>query len=290
MTQVRNKILEVGLDLKTHQSSGHIVCPHCNGGGTNEKSFVVTRIPDGLLYVCHRAACMYRGFIPSRGACDVALEKRETPRKPTEPWRGLWPMELAYFASVFDIDADHCGFMYGLHSKRVYMPVLNIYGYPLGFVARAYPDLGCDAKPKALTYKENLYYPWAHYSHDINLFSDTVIVTEDILSAEKVKGVALMGTSMAPQVAAELANNFNRLVLWLDSNAHMAALSIKKKYSLLFNDVRIILYNGHDPKNLTHTHIQDILNEYGIKHTMCQPTAAELRHTARDSKERILVR
>lgn len=105
------------------------------------------------------------------------------------------------------------------------------------------------------------------YAHNLNT-SNYIVVTEDILSAIKVGGVAkacsILGTNMTGVKAMRLAAEYEQVILWLDSDEAGVDGAEKAKRELHMQGVEhvIIICTALDPKCLPHSKIKSTLEAY----------------------------
>jgi len=261
----RNIISEIkllALDLAIADSLRG-VCPFCNA---REHSFTITRNEEGLLYNCYRDSCPPEdssGFIGTmpQNVLDVSSFKKEKKfrAKPFKyPTTGL-PLdmeEILYslygFIPVCKWDTGHF---------RLVFEARNYEGYTYGYVAKALSGYTRWKGPKSVNYFDtpgpHLYYPPFFKSPTVHLGpggylnTESVTIVEDCISAQKVNGVALLGTHMTDEQALSLRKHFNRLIIALDPDAAAAAQRIYRKYNLYFDNIRILDLDK-DPKDTSY--------------------------------------
>jgi len=94
--------------------------------------------------------------------------------------------------------------------------------------------------------------------------SDTIILTEDILSAIKVSrnqlvcSAPLLGSSLASNFEEELVNSYKSVYVWLDRDKAKTAVKIKNRLKGLGLDSKVIITNL-DPKEYNNKEIEQWL-------------------------------
>lgn len=65
LLELGDLLLDKGIEVDDLSFGTHrAICPECNGGSSNEKSFAVTLYEEGVaLFICHRATCEYTGRV-----------------------------------------------------------------------------------------------------------------------------------------------------------------------------------------------------------------------------------
>lgn len=240
------------------------VCPFCKA--SHEKSLCVTRDRTGILYNCFRAKCGAKGFIPTTSAILEASHKQKQfkPKKFLYPLRNFTDEELSEYFDKYEIPhalIRENGWRYDHTNGRVYMPILTQDGFVAGAVAKTLPNTAWPG-PKAVTYWYNDV-PMLHYPKEVAPKGRTVAVVEDIFSSVKmaqlVPCVALMGTSLTERAAAALVREYSHLLIVLDPGAEAQAVSIRNKYRLYFEDVRVLTLEK-DPKDTITTELERAIN------------------------------
>jgi hypothetical protein len=90
-----------------------------------------------------------------------------------------------------------------------------------------------------------------------------VVVVEDSVSAIKVSRVCdcspLWGANISTHKALGLSRLYSKLVIWLDSDKYATAVKLANKFSVLFEDVKVV-YTENDPKEYSTEAIREHLN------------------------------
>lgn len=234
------------------------VCPWCNGGHSNEVSFVVRNISGTISYKCYRATCaaLYRSSGRLGTSAPVRGNRVGKPAKsPTRPYKGaLEPLPgeyLTMFRERFGLkptELSAAGFKYAPDRDRIYMPVYGPNGRLRGAQLRSYDESAwrkADAHPETNT-------PWQGFyqlgqGRPTNIVNPrTLVVVEDQVSAIKVaryyNTMALLGTNFTGDKAAELAGlNARNVLLALDEDATGQAIDIMRRNMLLLKGISVVL-------------------------------------------------
>lgn len=221
---------------------GRGVCPICKGGRTEEKSFIAVVTSKGTFYKCYRASCGIQGYTDNFTVTPVGMPVGGT-KKPftyeTIPLSEEW---LKFFADKFELtklDIEFAEWKYCPSEDRIVMPVKNPLGLTLGVQARSYRS---NVRTKSLNYKEVLTEPFiSWFIRPSNPEKVPLFVMEDQVSALKmsrfVPSLALIGTEISLEKAAEISKYFRNIVLILDADAWHKSLKLKKKITSLFPEM-----------------------------------------------------
>jgi hypothetical protein len=225
---------------------------------------------DGYSAYCWR--CSDHGWIPhpqpslaERLAALVKVREAElhdtatlTLPEPRQPNPQLWPAHVRvwlYKAGLSNDDIEGLGFYYCDRLQRVVMPVYH-HGTLLYWQARGFnKDRAKYINP--IVPKDTLV---ARFGK-----GDTLVLTEDILSAHKVGKVteawALMGTALTDGVATLIAATTKPVLIMLDPDKAgiRARGKIYKQLGALGADVRIARLD-RDPKLLTKEELLQCVN------------------------------
>jgi len=155
-----------------------------------------------------------------------------------------WSIEGVYFKKK-DIH---------IHPMLIF-PVFDIAGNLLFWQGRNFGDEG----PKYMTfgYKEKIYHILEN-----NAIADTIVLTEDLVSAIKVSRVCstmpLFGSTVSLERLKTLSARFKHLRIWLDMDKVTEALKTRLKASLLFETAEVIVAEK-DPKEYNTEDIRNFL-------------------------------
>jgi len=260
-THIENTIKTDCLSLAVDKSMT-TTCPFCDGGTSHEKSFSITRECHGILYHCFRATCHAAGFIPAIAGTAVAA-KRERQRHFTRPLSGLPIGVRRFLYEEYELgrqDVDMARWKYDYTRNRLYMPIITEQGWDAGAVSKALDG----SKPKSLTYFWSPLYRLHVAPSEVD--AGPIVVVEDQISAAKVarqaRCVALLGTSMSPEVAQRLALLSTKVIVALDadtwSHSRSIGYNMKQKYGLLFENFSVVRLSN-DPKAMTDKEIREVI-------------------------------
>lgn len=236
------------------------ICPKCGGGSDNERTFSVTRTGPGKLgFFCHRATCGYRGVVGASVLGGPARVADKPSRWYTGPYRRPTEDEAAWFSQRFGIQLDE---RVDARSGRIMYRLMSHDGRTWGYVGRSYDG----TKPKALTYWRDNTTPdqlaWCRPSY----YRDTksVVLTEDIVSAKKIRylgldAASLLGTHLSDAKMSELLALNVPVFLALDPDraGQIATARIVRELSPLL-DVSVVTLEA-DPKDMTFDKLGDAL-------------------------------
>ena len=254
-------------------STARVTCPVCNGGGTGEISFTVTRLPHEVRWHCHRASCPdasgERGlagmFLPDTPAGNTP-ELREY----TGEARPLESKDRRYFWERFELlPATLINNIFVTGRDEYVMPYRSPLGRTRGYVVRqptwkgepqpvrhGRPD--SPNMPKTLKFRHTLEPALAWYVATADVRGDgdpdTVVIVEDTISAMKVAqecctAVALLGTGLNEEKVRDIAQRRpKQVIIALDPDATGQAFRHARKWGMAFEKCRVALLE-RDPKD-----------------------------------------
>lgn len=264
--------LEVG-------SSDRSYCPRCGGGSSKEKSFSVTRKPEGLVYKCFRAKCQVSGFIGSRNNYATQGNFQDSTRSNTykdRSYKGnLYLLSIEskkYICNRFHLTEDDLVGFRETDTKDIMIPMRDYTGRVYGHINRRWQGLvGHTRVPKSINYYTDKPDYNLHFNQQISNKVTTAVLVEDIISSIRVGklayAVSLNGTHLSEQEAALLsALGITKLVILLDADANGASRKMYDKYSLMFPGCVSIQRpeKDLDPKDMTPAELEELLNRKGI--------------------------
>jgi hypothetical protein len=236
----------------------NLLCPVCRGGRSREHSLSVFLDMGRAVAVCFRASCpsaVHKTFLTPEQAKRWLTEP--TPRKP-RPYRGaLWTMDSYEAQSLehFRLGAGwFSGMLRATEHGQLAMRVQGPNRQDRGWMMREWPG----TKPRKRS-AWPVEWPWqAWYPQEPGMIPGCVIV-EDQLSAMRAAqqgyvAVALLGTNLNDEKAAELRAVSSRWMLALDGDAFSKVISYSRQYSWL-RPVRL----ERDLKDCTDSEIQERL-------------------------------
>ena len=225
------------------------ICPFCNGGANQDKSFSITRKADGnLIYYCHRDKCHSTGIIARDGSSIIRTYPKEKKHKVfDEPTIALTELQLEFFLNQYGINPEelgNAGFLYAPTRKAVWQPVYSPERRLRGQVLYRYSD------KKISTYKLSEESREPLISWYKPFLGKEIVLVEDQLSAIKLarywNTVALLGTGLSKEAIIEIARYSTKQYLALDRDAIATALTQQRRWRNLL-DIEIV-ETRRDPK------------------------------------------
>lgn len=256
---MRRTIKLIAAEYEVGDQTELIKCPFCNGGDSGEPSFTMNIINEGVLYICYRAGCGAKGFVPNlRMGAEPVRPKQEM----TNPFKGD-VSDLPEMVSSFLVDRFPClteeilhheQIRYSHDRRRILLPLFDVRGFQFGLQARSYEET-----PKAISYFDNLSVPKLHFPLGYRRGARATLVEDQfsamILCAYGIPAIALIGTNVSDTQAEHLFNlGIRELVFYLDADAAHKAIKFQKEYSLEFRSS--VYYHRKDPKDLTFDELQ----------------------------------
>jgi hypothetical protein len=213
-------------------------CPRCNDGS---RDLSISRTIDGtVLYQCFHASCPIKGVI----GVGQWVAPSDGPPKPKKRrvWEGVThalPQDvLKWIEDTWGLKDPPNWYYTEDYGGRIAMSIRSPKDTHRGWVLRN----DGSRKPKAITYvnegEEGI--SWAK----TNPHTGTILV-EDIPSllraSRYMNGVSLCGTGVGDSRASEIAKYATRpIILALDQDATSESFRWAKKYSLLWDDVKVL--------------------------------------------------
>ena len=242
----------------------------CCGG---DRSRIIEHAPDRYISNCFRPGC--DNYVEKKtGVARLTAERckeatqeilqykepRDTTRDPHEfPADAvLWLTKSGLHSSMW----EKYGFGYTAKYHRVVVPIwMN--GKHVGATMRALDE-------GDIKYLMKTTVKGAVYTCQASPNNKTVIVTEDILSAIRIKEavlnklkadvICILGTGVNMDRALHIASSYERAIFWLDGDEAGVVATRKWKTKLQpYMDVREINYWDHDPKDFTDLEIINLL-------------------------------
>lgn len=256
-----------------------IICPFCNT--QHEKSCAISVKEDGIFYVCPRAKCKAAGVIHTVRSALSTITKGFTPRYYYGSFRHLPEHILDFLDTNYGINmlshSEHLQRMrYDDSTNRLVILVPGM-DSPRGIVGYYAKKLPVDLADKdSLDYelyknlqKGDIYkYKDALFVYPSSLpqvlGSEVVCLVEDALSAVKLGSVlptiALMSTAL-PNDLLQHIKHVKHVVIALDPDATKIAWAMRKKISILFDQVDVVVL-ATDPKDTSYEVLQKTFTEY----------------------------
>jgi hypothetical protein len=264
MREIIEKMRVDALDLAVGESIT-IPCYFCKV--THEHKLCLTRVEDGILYICPRASCGSSGFIPISGYTFTSKRSPRAKQFKPSPFKEstcnphgwlYYYFQQRYELEKYDLMVN--GVKYAQQSSRVVFPTKTKEGETWGCVVKDEFDRTSD-RPKAVVYptidRVKLHYPASVQ------FDGTIAIVEDCISATKVAkimpSVALLGHHLSDEMALDIAKVAKNVVFMLDPDVAHKAIEYAKEYRTLFNTH--ILFLDRDPKDCDLADLRSWLKE-----------------------------
>lgn len=285
-TKIENYVKSVGVSVPGYTVRD--ICPVCNGGRSNESSFVVRGSDDGTLsYKCFRDSCKVHGHVKADGV--ITSLDTETRKKPNlRPYtRELYPLQsqdIFFFAERFYLTKDILEKYVRLTYHKDYAFYLYTIDDSRWGVTVRYKDWKTlkdrrstvrsprgdfRANKKSTLYWHHPYVPKIAICRG-TMPSDTVVLVEDIVSAMRISqdtcvdGCALLGTHINLHAVQYLKTQYTKCIILLDDDATETAIDIYKRVQTLFDKTTLIVDLGADPKDVSPSTLLAHLSRYGI--------------------------
>jgi len=259
---------------------------HCKDGKDNDKLFI-TRCEDGytILAYCHH--CGKRGRfdslkhstiqqiksiaiygkscskISATGRPRIKYKLPKDYERDYKKWgSGAYVWLRRYGITDEEIKSNNIGYseLYG----RVILPMFGKKG--IDFVVMRRVNSMDNDSPKYLTFS-NVEHPLyiTQSATALGALTDTVVLTEDILSAIKVAryvpSIALLGTSINERTL-EYVSRYNNVIIFMDDDNQQvrnSQLRIKNRLEPFVDSSTIIHSGGIDPKEMSDKKLKEIL-------------------------------
>lgn len=276
--QERQEIISLAQGLNVGENSSPTTCPRCNGGNNADKSFTVSPIEGGILFLCYRAGCKFKGMV--RTGRQTILEaprenmkqREKSPNPYTRQLVCLSTRQRAFLYRKYSLtSSDVSDWRWSKEDERIAMAINDFRGYRIGWQLRHYPELalrGHVRSHKAISYWDSrrvalMHFEW--HTEDVRAFT----CVEDVVSAKRVakyqNAIALLGTGLTDDSVAHLLQIGVRDVrIALDEDAWAAANKMKRRYSLFFENFNVITWSKGedgkypDPKDMTEAQLKDV--------------------------------
>ena len=245
-------------------------CPICHGGNTGEKSFVVTRQPNGLAFICHRASCKISGFVKDIYN-NIYINNNINNNNNTNPYNKklvyLKYNQLYYLNHKYGLNNNIINknkWEFAIEDGGIYMPIFALNAKEIGAqVKRLRP--GTDRNPKVKSYWSDAEAIKLHFPYNADFVDPPfVVVVEDIISAVKVSElidtVALLGTTFNNAKARAIREVSPNVVFALDPDTFVHNKSVahdyKKRFGAMFDNFEVVKLSK-DPKDCTWSELTD---------------------------------
>lgn len=269
----RNEYVPIGEDLEIGEQVhiNHKDCPA--GQDTKRRLYIKRGDEDGndvILAYCQH--CSRSGAYRKPYARSIRPKKEVTgtnelsngtlPSDCTGDWEE-WPLRGRLWllhGGISECDGRKYGLTYSPKHDRVVLPVYNTSSGKLkGYQMRSLNEVD---KPKYLT--EVFEKPFYWYSGHV---SDTLVIVEDILSAIRVSkyhsSIAVLSSGMSDDVYSIIGKSkYTNFIVYLDNdNAQVKKSQLKIANKLKLLGKVTVIKSDKDPKELSDTELERILNE-----------------------------
>lgn len=239
-------------------------CPFCNA---NEKSFVITKVNNGLLYNCFRATCSASGFVSTRNG-EVFKENKNKVWRPnpyTKLYTSNFPLDITeYIQQKYHLSYIPRTWRWNAEDNELVMPLYTEQHTFWGEQAKKFKPKPNEQKVK--TYAELEFKPRLHFPLHATNSNPNYYIVEDPISAERIKQngnrvVALLGTVFNDTKAMHLRNiGIKDLIFCLDKDAWKKAVEFKRQYEALFNSIQIrVWFSGKDVKDMDQQEFHEVI-------------------------------
>lgn len=232
---VREQVLLEYEGLQEGQGVAGDTCPVCQGGGTRERSFSVTRRDGTLYFKCHRASCAFSGAATSYRGSDYGARTKvpecrgtvgRTILRESSPLDEITKNFLRQTYSIREEHVAKWGIGWDDESSSLVLPVYDRENNCLGVNLRFLDG----RKPKTKLHTEDGAISWY-----VNPTAAGIIIVEDQLSAirasDYLTSVALLGTHFNEERAVAIKESgLQPVYLALDRDAWDRAV----KYAIAF--------------------------------------------------------
>lgn len=247
-------------------------CPRCDD--TRQRLYT-KKVRGGWVRVCHNENCYANdGFIaegettPTETVSNVlqVLQQSEDTqmnivreiRLPSDYGESIIPNEgyaWLYKYGIEDEEIKSFGIAYSERYKRLILPVFNdtklVYWQGRNLF-KATKD-----NPKYLNIRQsgakNVFFKRCCERHS-DIFSNTLVVVEDIISAIKVgryfNSLALLGSYFPIDILNEF-KDYDTIIIYLDSDKWKTSIKAAKHFNQITGKRFIVRYHEHDPKELS---------------------------------------
>lgn len=275
-----------------------VVCPHCGGGSTHERSLSIRRSTSlTASYTCWRASCdLGYGSVSLKGDGKALYNSRMLPKDVSRPERRTRSVPLTerhtrYLKRYYGLTEAllaYGGVKSAYNDGRIIFGIYSPDRRKRGKTVRAYKEL-LTVKvdkvtiPKCINemHSENsISQSWYYKGRELRKKTDTLIVVEDIVSALRVNpyfdSVALLGTSLTAEKQSEIrAQRYKNVFLCLDQDATKISARYVKNANINIPGLKV-KFLKKDIKNMTEDELQTFLKE--IEKREHQHTANRVLH------------
>lgn len=264
-----------------------IVCPHCGGGSSGERSLSIRRIkPFVANYTCWRATCdLGYGNVTLRGDGKVLYNSRMAPRDVQKQDRSIRSAPLLerharYLKRYYRLTDELLAYGQVKSTSRGGRIIYNIFSPDRkrrGKTVRMYKELlTTDSVPVSLpkcinelNNEKAISQSWYYKGRELRKQTDTLIVVEDIVSALRVNpyydSVALLGTVFNSAKQREIRmQGYKNVIICLDKDATRTAARYSKTAGVNVPGLKVKFLNK-DIKNMDDNELQEFVRDIESK-------------------------
>lgn len=240
---------------------GHHKCPQCRA---DEIACSVWDEGGYKLVKCHRASCGAFAKYPLDASITAVYGSGQANVFTPTVYRGdrVLPREgdRRRFYAQFGFQPDFCyfpGYTHPADELHLILPIRRADGSDRGVQTAVY-----GARKERKTYKQ-ADEPMIHWTHTADHY-DGVWLVEDIISAEKlhktcsVRAVALLGTHLSTDAAAEISRETGNITIALDADATVKAFEMARRWGPSFVSCRVQVLK-QDIKDMSRQEIENMV-------------------------------
>lgn len=259
-----------------------IVCPHCGGGNSGERSLSIKRTKEFVAsYTCWRATCdLGFGSVTLRGDGKLLYNSKMAPKDVKKYDRGVRSAPLLerhsrYLKRYYGLTDDLLAYGQVKSTERDGRIIFGIFSpdrRKRGKTVRMYKELlttnsAAVTLPKCineLSSENAVSQSWYYKGRELRKKTDTLIVVEDIVSALRINpyydSVALLGTVFSPAKQREIRmQKYKNVIMCLDKDATRTAARYSKTAGVNVPGLKVKFLNK-DIKNMSEEEINAFVN------------------------------
>ena len=280
------EVQQMGAELALNEEI-RVVCPHCGGGSTHERSLSIRRTETlSALYTCWRASCdLGYGKVSLKGDGKQLFNSRmlaKDVKKPANAARSVPLIErhsryLKRYYNLTDALLAYGGVKSSYRDGRI---IYGIYGpdrKKRGKTVRKYKEL-LTARAKSVTIPKcinelasdrSISQSWYYKGRELRKKTDTLIVVEDIVSALRINAhfdsLAILGTTLTAEKQSEIrSQKYKDIFLCLDQDATRASARYVKNANFNIPGLKV-KFLKKDIKNMDNEELETFVNDIKSK-------------------------
>ena len=271
------EVQQIGAGLAVNEEV-RVVCPHCGGGSTHERSLSVRRTNTfRALYTCWRASCdLGYGSVSLRGDNKQLFNSRMLPKdvkKPVHATRSTPLTErhsryLKRYYGLTDALLAYGGVKSAHKDGRIIYGIYSPDRKKRGKTVRMYKELlkaraAAVTMPKCineLSSDRAISQSWYYKGRELRKKTDTLLVVEDIVSALRINpyfdSLAILGTTLTAEKQSEIrAQRYKNIFLCLDQDATKTSARYVKNANLNIPGLKV-KFLKKDIKNMNEEELE----------------------------------